>query len=122
MYERSLTPRKRFYDLLYILAGTTPTDMTPPVISNCPSDTIIPVASGTTSATVNWVEPTATDGDGLTPTVARSHAPNTAFPLGPTVVNYIFRDSTGNEANCNFIVTVAEGRSDCLVTVAVINN
>ncbi|XP_033625807.1 mucin-17-like isoform X2 [Asterias rubens] len=88
--------------------GTTPTDMTPPVISNCPSDTIIPVASGTTSATVNWVEPTATDGDGLTPTVARSHAPNTAFPLGPTVVNYIFRDSTGNEANCNFIVTVAE--------------
>ncbi|XP_071785176.1 uncharacterized protein [Asterias amurensis] len=88
--------------------GTTPTDMTPPVISNCPSDTTITVAPGTTSATVNWVEPTATDGDGLTPTVARSHAPNTAFPLGPTVVSYIFRDSTGNEANCNFVVTVSE--------------
>merc|ERR1711962_9607 len=84
----------------------TPTDRTPPVISNCPSDITVTAAPGASSAPASWVEPTAVGNDGQAPSVTRSSAPNTNFNLGPTQVTYIFTDQSGNQAICSFTVTV----------------
>ena len=93
----------------FTVTVTTGTDTTPPVIANCPNpiDIIIPV--GTTSMTVSWTEPTATDNSGMTPTITQSHQPGTDFPVGTTQVTYTFTDMAGNQAQCSFTVTVTTG-------------
>ena len=58
-----------------------------------------------TSTTVTWIEPTATDNSGETPTVTQSHQPGDSFPLGTTQVSYRFTDMSGNEATCSFTIT-----------------
>ncbi|XP_033625617.1 hyalin-like isoform X1 [Asterias rubens] len=77
-------------------------DTLPPVISGCPSDTVLPL--GMTVA--NWIEPTATDNSGNLPTVVKSHEPGTSFAEGNTTVSYIAIDDAGNQADCSFVVFV----------------
>ena len=81
-------------------------DTLPPVISDCPSDIILPL--GMTVA--NWIEPTATDNSGNLPIIIKSHEPGTNFAEGNTTVSYTFFDDAGNQANCTFVVVVTFGR------------
>ena len=58
---------------------------------------------------VPWIEPSATDNSGATPTlIARSHQPGDSFPVGTTQVMYTFTDMAGNEATCTFSVTIGK--------------
>ncbi|XP_072013682.1 uncharacterized protein [Amphiura filiformis] len=81
-------------------------DSDAPIVSGCPNSAIYPVPSGTQSRSVTWIEPTAFDNSGAQPTVTRSHQPGQAFPVGTTTVTYTFTDSSGNQAQCSFTVTV----------------
>lgn len=80
-----------------------------PTISGCPANINVNVELGTTSATVTWIEPTAVDNSGVVNLITRSHAPNSAFPLGTTPVSYVFSDLSNNIAQCGFDVTVTPG-------------
>lgn len=80
----------------------------PPVVTGCPMSTSYTVPFGTSTRIVSWIEPTATDDSGLTPTVARSVQPGTLFSLGSTNVEYTFSDRTGNTAMCVFTIVIGK--------------
>ncbi|XP_072046222.1 hyalin-like [Amphiura filiformis] len=80
-------------------------DPVPPVISGCPSDMATSTELGTSGIPVTWTEPTATDNSNVLHTT-RSHTPLEVFPIGDTIVAYIFTDSAGNTVACSFKVTV----------------
>ena len=106
-----------FYILFFSLPffspfSVTDRDSTPPVIINCPGQTISArIPFGTTSFVVGWSEPIATDNSGLSPTVTQSHRPGDVFSIGTTQVLYTFTDGAGNEAVCSFTVEICK----CLV-------
>ena len=83
----------------------TTSDTSNPVITGCPDSASYLVMDGTTSRMVTWLEPTATDNSGMTPTVTRSHQPGDSFPVGATYVTYVFRDAAGNGDFCHFMIT-----------------
>ena len=87
-----------------ILATVSELDNTPPAVNGCPpsSTNTVPLGSSTTSVT--WTEPTATDDSGVEPTVVSTHTSGQDFPVGTTQVSYIFTDAVGNEAICSFSV------------------
>ena len=72
------------------------------MITNCPSDV------RTNNAIVTWSpDPTASDDDGTTPTVACNPVAGSSFPIDmSTTVVCNANDTVGNEANCTFIVIV----------------
>ncbi|XP_063960800.1 mucin-17-like [Lytechinus pictus] len=81
-------------------------DTTPPIV-NCVNNVVQEVELGTTSAVVQFTEPTAFDISGQVNLVSQTAAPGDAFPLGTTTVTYIFSDNSNNEADpCSFTVTV----------------
>ncbi|PIK50345.1 putative hyalin-like isoform X2 [Apostichopus japonicus] len=79
-------------------------DVTTPDIMHCPSDLVI--STCTSFIEVSWEEPTAFDDSGQDVTRNMSHSPGDQFFIGDTTVNYIFTDLAGNEAICNFLVTI----------------
>ncbi|XP_071814131.1 uncharacterized protein [Apostichopus japonicus] len=83
----------------------TTDDTTPPEILNCPSDIQEMIELGAADPTIFWVEPRAMD---LSETriVSQSSSPGQTFPVGSTVVTYIFADTSDNNAICSFMVTV----------------
>ena len=87
-------------------------DTTPPVVNGCPEPLNFMVPPGRTSGTLTWTEPTATDNDGMTPTITQSHQPGDSFNVGTTTVSYTFTDLAGNQAQCSF--TVAVGNYHCI--------
>ena len=91
---------------IYCILATL-VDNIPPVIRGCPDDIQVTSPVGANSVIVSWTEPTVTDNSGNTPTVQRTHAPNSAFFIGLTVVTYRFSDGSGNSAMCSFDVTVS---------------
>ncbi|XP_041472953.1 hyalin isoform X45 [Lytechinus variegatus] len=81
-------------------------DTTPPIV-NCVNNVVQEVELGTTSAVVQFTEPTAFDISGQVNVVSQTASPGDAFPLGTTTVTYIFSDNSNNEADpCSFTVTV----------------
>ncbi|XP_072172386.1 uncharacterized protein [Diadema setosum] len=82
-----------------------PVDVTPPVLSNCPTDIVQTAASGSSFAVVTWVPPTATDNVG-TPTVSSNFPSGSSFPVGNTLVTYTAVDAAGNTAECSFNILV----------------
>ena len=64
------------------------------------------VEPNVTSIPVVYNEPNATDNSGTAFLVSRSAEPGDSFPLGVTVVEYVFSDPSGNLASANFTVTV----------------
>ena len=92
----------------YYLATVTATDITPPVISNCPASARYELPFGSRFQTVSWTEPTASDNSGNIPIRLKSHSPGGPFPIGVTQVGYIFLDMAGNEASCSFTITGKE--------------
>jgi Domain of unknown function DUF11/HYR domain len=78
-------------------------DMMAPIFTHCPSD--IMVSTAETCAIAQWIAPVATDNCGA-PTITPSHISGNCFPVGTTTVNYLARDSTGNQTACRFRVLV----------------
>ncbi|XP_038071205.1 hyalin-like [Patiria miniata] len=77
-------------------------DQQAPAIDDCPSDV------RTNNVMVTWTpDPTATDNDGTSPAVTCIPAAGSSFPVDVrTTVVCTARDTAGNEAGCNFSVTV----------------
>jgi spore coat protein A, manganese oxidase len=94
------------------VGGGCTTDVTPPVLSACPTNINLTTTGTTTLAA--WTAPTATD-NCSTPSVSFTTSPNTgltnggAFPIGTTAVNYMAMDAKGNMSTCSFTVTVTTG-------------
>ena len=87
------------------------TDVTPPVLVNCPAN--MAKTTTTTCATTTWTAPTATD-NCTTPIISFSTTPTAnltnggCFPIGTTTVNYMAMDAKNNMAMCSFTVTVTK--------------
>ena len=79
---------------------------------NCPEDFTQTVVFGTTSASVNFVTPTATDNSGVVFLDSSSHLPGDFFLVGQTQVTYSFRDASNNFGEtCQFFVNLVAGES-----------
>ena len=107
-------------ELIFATDTTDAPDTTPPVISDCPHWVVGKVIPGRNEGLATWIEPTATDDDGQAVRVSRTNFPSTYFPPGPTTVQYFFTDSSGNEAECSFIVEIKSGRGKCMYKVSVV--
>ena len=83
-------------------------DTDPPVILNCPIDTIIYAAPTMCGAVYTWQEPTITDACSEAFINSPTFMPGDTFELGVTTVGYLGFDSQGNQATCNFNVTVRD--------------
>lgn len=90
------------------------TDVTPPVLTNCPVN--ISLTTSTTTAVANWTAPTATDNCG-TPSVSSTYNAGVAFPIGSTTVIYTATDAKNNKATCSFTVTVTTAANPCATDV-----
>ncbi|PIK34869.1 putative hyalin-like isoform X1 [Apostichopus japonicus] len=93
---------------LFSLCSPFKADVTPPVISGCPSDIFHTDEIGTTNFTVFWTEPTATDNSGTATFVYQSHSPGSGFLFGRNTVTYIYADPAGNNAVCTFDIIIQE--------------
>ncbi|XP_072175625.1 uncharacterized protein [Diadema setosum] len=82
-------------------------DMEKPVINNCPSNKYDTALPGSSSDSVTWTEPTASDNSGMV-TLTSTHEPGASFPIGSTTVTYTATDVGGNTAMCSFNVNVLE--------------
>ena len=79
-------------------------------ITSCLEDITSTISLNLGGTVVSWdVEPSATDNSGIVTLASRSHAPGSFFTTGLTQVVYVFRDASGNSAECRFTVTVTEG-------------
>jgi len=83
-------------------------DTDPPIILNCPVDTIIFASSSMCGAVYDWIEPTITDVCSEAFINSPSFMPGDTFELGATTVGYLGFDTQGNQATCNFIVEVRD--------------
>jgi uncharacterized repeat protein (TIGR01451 family) len=88
-----------------IITNACDNDIIAPVFANCPSN--INLTTENNTAIGNWTAPTATD-NCSTPSVSSNFPSVYAFPIGATTVIYTARDAKGNQATCNFIVTVSK--------------
>ena len=92
-------------------------DVTPPVITGCPSNITVRTGFGRTTCNqvATWILPVATDA--CTPccqpgtpqqTITGNFAPGATFPVGITTVIYTATDLSGNTSTCSFTVTVID--------------
>ncbi len=92
-------------------------DVTPPVITGCPSNITVFTGLGRTTCNqvATWIPPVATDA--CTPccqpgtpqqTITGNFAPGATFPVGVTTVTYTATDLSGNTSTCVFTVTVID--------------
>ncbi|PTX42878.1 gliding motility-associated-like protein [Christiangramia gaetbulicola] len=86
----------------------TITDNEAPTIE-CPESFTVNVEFGTTSTIVTYNEVIASDNCGeTTVTMTSGIASGGEFPVGDTVIEYTVVDANGNEATCEFTITVEE--------------
>ena len=71
-------------------------------------DIILTVETGTQQKSVMFIKPSAADTSGNVTLVKHDYNPGDVFPIGSTVVEYVFADDSGNTASCSFIVVVHE--------------
>ena len=83
-------------------------DTDPPVIMNCPVDTVIFAASTMCGTAYFWEEPTIMDACSDAFINSPTFMPGDTFGLGATTVGYLGFDAAGNQATCNFTVTVRD--------------
>ncbi|MGF1637997.1 MAG: HYR domain-containing protein [Cyclobacteriaceae bacterium] len=82
-------------------------DLQAPVINNCPANIRRATDAGKNTAVVSWFPPTATDNCG-TPQLTTSYAPGQAVLVGTQPVTYTATDNFGNQATCQFTITVVD--------------
>ena len=81
-------------------------DTIPPVITGCPTSTIVVDAlSAQCYGVPTWGVVTATDNCRIG-TWSQSHQSGERFPVGTHTVTYVFKDTSGNTATCTFNVIV----------------
>ena len=83
-------------------------DTQKPVFTYCP--TSITLTTAENSAVATWQLPTATDNCG-TPSVSSSFSSGQSFAVGTTTVIYTASDSKGNQATCQFNVSVKKNET-----------
>ena len=88
-------------------------DSTAPNVVSCP-DNIAVLAGASCSATVNWVEPIATDNCGVA-SMTSNFASGSTFSTGTTTVTYTITDNCGNVSYCSFNVTITCNNQGCTV-------
>ncbi len=76
-----------------------------PVIHNLTDNVTVPTDIGQSYATVNWIEPTATDNYGE-PTLECPYEPGDTFSIGFTKVVYTAVDISGQSTNASFWIEV----------------
>ncbi|HEY0741044.1 MAG TPA: HYR domain-containing protein [Chryseosolibacter sp.] len=81
-------------------------DNTNPVFQDGPAQDVHAVANESCSAIVSWVEPRVSDNCAIL--LKQSHKPNTAFPVGKTLVIYKATDASGNTSTFSFNVIVQD--------------
>ena len=96
-------------NVLCLIVIPYPVDNTPPTLT-CPSDRTVTVELGVSSTVINFITPSATDISGPVTLLEATHQSNFPFPVGSTTVRYTFADSSGNQASCQFTITVTEGK------------
>lgn len=99
------------------------TDTESPNIANCPSDITANGGAGCSSA-VNWTEPIALDNCAVN-SFNSTHTSGSTFPLGTTTVTYTALDDAGNNANCQFDITIVDNSTptiSCPSDIAVDND
>ncbi|XP_038051939.1 hyalin-like [Patiria miniata] len=80
-------------------------DRIPPVFSTCPINVTSRLGPDQTETEVTWDIPQAVDNSKYVQLLS-DHEPGTNFTAGTVVVTYTARDTTGNEAKCQFPVIV----------------
>lgn len=85
--------------------NVTVRDITPPVISGCPTNITVP-ANSLCKAIASWTPPTASDN--CTVTMISNHSPGEQFSTGVTPVTYTATDGKGNVSTCTFNVIVED--------------
>src|SRR5690554_4287114 len=91
-----------------------PFDITPPVITGCPTDITQSNDSGICGAEVTWIEPIATD-ECMLDSLVSNFSPGDIFPIGTTTVTYTAYDANLNTATCSFEVTVNDTEAPVIV-------
>ncbi|XP_068689881.1 uncharacterized protein [Montipora foliosa] len=83
-------------------------DVSEPIFSNCPSNILKIADRGTTTATITWTAPTATDNSEFIPNVTHAgKKPGERFAAGEHSIRYFASDKTGNVGECKFKVFVS---------------
>ena len=93
-------------------------DISRPTFLNCPLHLPKNADRGTTSATITWATPTATDNSGFAPNITRTgKKPGERFSAGEHIIRYRAIDSAGNIGECTFKVSVS---GNCLNLATVV--
>ncbi|XP_030840217.1 uncharacterized protein LOC105447022 [Strongylocentrotus purpuratus] len=58
------------------------------------------------NTSIEFLQPSATDISGTALLVSNNYGSGDEFPVGSTVVEYVFADESGNQATCNFTITI----------------
>ncbi|XP_072169503.1 uncharacterized protein [Diadema setosum] len=85
---------------------TATTTNQPPQLANCPNDISVTLPASSTTVSVPWTAPTATDDSGITPTITTTRQPGSQFGVGTTPVTYTATDNLGLSSTCSFNVIV----------------
>ena len=88
-------------------------DAQPPAITGCPGNISVNAENGVCSARVFYVQPQAQDncGTGATLTINNNaYLSGNVFPVGVTTVIWTATDASGNQATCQFTITVVDNQ------------
>ncbi|KAJ8041487.1 Hyalin [Holothuria leucospilota] len=81
-------------------------DVTPPVVENCPSEVGKIINTGESNSPVSWTMPQVSDNSGSFTMNDDAPAPGDSFQVGETLVVYVYSDAANNSATCEITVTL----------------
>ncbi len=96
-------------------------DGDPPVLSNCPTDTIVYSDAGVCGTNASWLSPSATDICDDQVAISSTHDSGSFFDLGTTTVTYTATDDAGNTSICSFNVIVLDSLPPAITCPADVN-
>ena len=85
-------------------------DTKQPDIVFCPENIQDTIEAGTTTKSIFWLDPVVSDLSGLVSLASQSHFSGNSFLAGKTGIKYIFQDAAGNQAVCQFNVSLTLGK------------
>ncbi|XP_033096508.1 sushi, von Willebrand factor type A, EGF and pentraxin domain-containing protein 1-like [Anneissia japonica] len=83
-------------------------DMEPPVLYNCPNDTVIGTDTGLATRNYSWTAPTADDNADDNPWISSNIYSPHVFEIGVHNITFNATDDSGNVATCSFTVDVRD--------------
>ena len=85
-------------------------DTTQPDIVFCPENIEDTIEVGTATKRIFWLDPDVSDLSGFVSLASQSHFSGNSFLAGKTGIKYIFQDVAGNQAVCQFYVSLTLGK------------